>query len=117
MNETLKQTVGGLRTNTDAFEVHGREIYWQRRKKQNKALFSTVPLEKILGLAFTVRGTNTIRRIVSKYCSSKSPWLCVIIQHCQLRLSCLPAGVPQEGAVADRSCFDKIAGGRQFGSR
>ena len=65
----LKQNVEALRTKTDVFEVHGREIYWQRRRKQNKALFSTVPLEKILGPAFTVRGTNTIKRIVVKYCN------------------------------------------------
>jgi uncharacterized protein (DUF1697 family) len=71
LNEKLKQHVNALRTNTDAFEVHGREIYWLRRKKQNGALFSTVPLEKILGPAFTVRGANTIEKIVSKYCASK----------------------------------------------
>jgi uncharacterized protein (DUF1697 family) len=71
LNEKLKQSVNALGTNTDAFEVHGREIYWRRRRKQNGALFSTVPLEKILGPAFTVRGANTIKKIVSKYCSSK----------------------------------------------
>ena len=71
LNENLKQNVNALVTNTDAFEVHGREIYWRRRRKQNGALFSTVPLEKILDPAFTVRGANTIRRIVAKYCSSK----------------------------------------------
>ena len=70
LNEKLKQDVNALGTNTDAFEVHGREIYWWRRRKQNGALFSTVSLEKILGPAFTVRGANTIKRIVSKYCSS-----------------------------------------------
>ena len=56
LNEKLKHNVNALRTNTDTFEVHGREIYWWRRRKQNGALFSTVPLEKILGPAFTVRG-------------------------------------------------------------
>jgi uncharacterized protein (DUF1697 family) len=71
LNEKLKQDVNALGTNTDAFEVHGREIYWRRRRKQNGALFSTVPLEKIIGPAFTVRGANTIEKIVSKYCSSK----------------------------------------------
>jgi hypothetical protein len=60
LNEELKQRVNALQTNTDAFEVHGREIYWRRRRKHNGALFSTVPREKILGPAFTVRGTNTI---------------------------------------------------------
>ena len=67
MNEKLKQNVDALLTKTDTFEVHGQEIYWQRRRKQKKA-FSTVPLEKILGPAFTVRGANTINKIVSKYC-------------------------------------------------
>jgi uncharacterized protein (DUF1697 family) len=71
LNEKLKQNVNALQTNTDAFEFHEREIYWRRRRKQNGALFSTVPLEKILGPAFTVRGTNTIEKIVSKYCSSR----------------------------------------------
>ena len=71
LNEKLKQNVNALGTNTDAFKVHGREIYWRRRRKQNGALFSTVPLEKIIGPAFTVRGANTIEKIVSKYCSSK----------------------------------------------
>ena len=71
MNDKLKQKVNAVGTDTDAFDVHGREIYWRRRRKQNGTLFSTVPLEKILGTAFTVRGTHTIKRIVSKYCSSK----------------------------------------------
>jgi len=68
LTPTLKRNVKALRTNTDAFEVRGREIYWLRRTK-NGALFSTVPLEKILGRAFTVRGANTIKRIASKWCS------------------------------------------------
>ena len=68
LTPTLKRNVKALRTNTDAFEVRGREIYWLRRAK-NGALFSTVPLEKILGPAFTVRGADTIKRITSKWCS------------------------------------------------
>ena len=66
LNTKLKQNVKALRTKTDEFEVHGREVYWRQRRKQNGALFSTVPLEKILGPAFTVRGANTIKRIVSE---------------------------------------------------
>jgi uncharacterized protein (DUF1697 family) len=68
LTPTLKRNMKALRTNTDAFEVRGREIYWVRRTK-NGALFSTVPLEKILGRAFTVRGADTIKRIASKWCS------------------------------------------------
>ena len=71
LNNKLKRGMYALRTKTDEFEVHGREVYWRRRRKQNGALFSTVPLEKILGPAFTVRGANTIKRIVSKCRPSK----------------------------------------------
>jgi uncharacterized protein (DUF1697 family) len=71
LTATLRRDVKALRTNTDVFEVRGREIYWLRRRKQNGPPFSTVPLEKILGRAFTVRGADTIKRIVSKWCSSE----------------------------------------------
>jgi len=71
LTTNLRRDVKALRTNTDVFEVRGREIYWLRRRKQNTALFSTVPLEKILGRTFTVRGADTIKRIVSKWCSSE----------------------------------------------
>ena len=71
LNQKIKQNVEALRTNTDVFEVRGREIYWLRRRKQNRALFSTVPLEKVLGSAFTVRGANTIKRIASKWSSAE----------------------------------------------
>src|SRR5262249_7147261 len=70
LTETMQQNVEALCTKTDLFNVNGQEIYWQRRRNQKKA-FSTVPLEKILGPAFTVRGANTIQRIVLKYCSSR----------------------------------------------
>ena len=69
LTPTLKRNVKALRTSTDAFEVRGREIYWVRRRRHSGALFSTVPLEKILGPAFTVRGADTIKRITSKWCS------------------------------------------------
>lgn len=68
----VRNQVIELRTKTDAFEVHGREIYWLRRRKQNGATFATVPLEKTLGRAFTIRAANTIREIASKYCLSKT---------------------------------------------
>ena len=71
LSEKVKQKVNALGTSTDAFDELGQEIYWRRRRKQNEASFASVPLEKILGQAFTVRGANTIKRIVSKYCSSK----------------------------------------------
>jgi len=73
LNRKAKQNVEGLRTSTNAFEVHGKEIYWLRCRKRNGGLFSTVPLEKILDRAFTVRGADTIKKIASKYCPPRFP--------------------------------------------
>jgi len=56
-----------LTTETDGFIVHGREIYWWRRKKPGTALFSTVPLAKALSKPFTIRSTSTIRKLVTKW--------------------------------------------------
>jgi len=56
-----------LTTETDRFHVHGREVYWWRRKKPGTSLFSTVPLAKVLSEPFTIRSTNTIRRLVAKW--------------------------------------------------
>ena len=69
LNQKLKQSVKALQTDTDAFEVRGQEIYWLRRRKQKGGAFSTVPLERVLGRAFTVRAANTIKEITAKYCS------------------------------------------------
>jgi uncharacterized protein (DUF1697 family) len=72
LDQRSKQRVRELRTNTDAFQVHGREIYWLRRRRQSGSPFSTVPLEKALSRPFTIRGANTIKKMASKYCSSKT---------------------------------------------
>jgi uncharacterized protein (DUF1697 family) len=56
-----------LGTETDAFMVRGREIFWWRRKKPGTSLFSTVPLAKVLRAPFTIRSTNTIRKLVTRW--------------------------------------------------
>jgi len=56
-----------LATENDRFRVHRREVYWWRRKKPGTSLFSTVPSAKVLSEPFTIRSTNTIRRLVAKW--------------------------------------------------
>jgi uncharacterized protein (DUF1697 family) len=56
-----------LRTHTDEFRIHGREIYWLRRRKPGTPLFSTVPLEKTLGEEFTIRSSSTITHLVARF--------------------------------------------------
>jgi uncharacterized protein (DUF1697 family) len=72
LDEKVTQKVLALSTDTDEFHVHGREIYWLRRKKQGESSFSTPPLEKTLGRPFTIRGANTVKKMAVKYASTKS---------------------------------------------
>lgn len=67
LDERSKAKLAALATENDGFRVRGREIYWWRRKKPATSLFSTVPLAKALRAPFTIRSTNTIRRIVAKW--------------------------------------------------
>ncbi len=68
LDKKLSQDVMRLKTATDDFRVHHREIYWLRRKRKEDD-FSTVALEKIIRRPFTVRSSNTVERIAAKYFS------------------------------------------------
>lgn len=68
LDEKLTKKVKALRTDTNEFRVRGRETYWLRRRRQ-PAPFSTVPLERVLGRAFTVRSSDTVKKIANKYYS------------------------------------------------
>lgn len=72
LDKKITQKVRALRTETDEFRVHGREIYWLRRPKQGRSTFSTVPLEKTLGGPFTIRAAKTVKKMALKYSSTKS---------------------------------------------
>jgi uncharacterized protein (DUF1697 family) len=58
-----------LRSDIDDFHVHQREVYWLCLKKQSESTFSNAVLERTLGRPSTLRGVNTIRKIVEKYAS------------------------------------------------
>jgi len=67
LDERSKAKLLALRTGTDGFHVRRREIYWWRHKKPGTLLYSTVPLEKLLPVSFTIRSTNTIRKLAAKW--------------------------------------------------
>jgi uncharacterized protein (DUF1697 family) len=67
-----QKKVRALQTETDEFRIHGREIYWLRRRKPGRSTFSTVPLEKTLGRPFTIRAAKTVKKMTLKYSSTKS---------------------------------------------
>jgi len=67
LDETSKAKLKTLGTETDGFRVHGREVYWWRRKRPGTSLYSTVPLTRTLSQPFTIRSTTTMRRLVAKW--------------------------------------------------
>lgn len=72
LDDETRQKLNALNTDTDEFRVHGREVYWLRRKKQGSFVYSTVPLEKTLDQPFTIRSAGTVKKIVAKFASSRS---------------------------------------------
>ncbi len=63
LDKKLKQKLMELNTDTNDFHIHGREVYWLRRKQHGKSTYSTVPFEKVLGKRFTIRSGKTIQRM------------------------------------------------------
>lgn len=66
LGQKLRQKVMALKTDKNEFRVHGREVYWLRRKERGKSTFSTIPFEKALGKRFTIRSAKTIKRMALK---------------------------------------------------
>jgi len=69
--EKSRQSVMELNTNTNRFMVHGREIYWLRRKEPGKSTFSTIPIDKALSKHFTIRSEKTIQKMAVKIAGTK----------------------------------------------
>ena len=56
-----------LRTPTDDFAVHGREMYWLARIKMSETTITGPRLAKALGMPMTGRNLNTVRKLAEKY--------------------------------------------------
>jgi uncharacterized protein (DUF1697 family) len=56
-----------LKTDIDDFHVHDREIYWLCKAKQSESKFSNTLMERKLKTSATLRGVNTIARLVAKF--------------------------------------------------
>jgi len=67
LSDSLRCKLMALNTDANGFSVRGREIYWLRRKKHGGVGFFNVPLEKTLGVPFTIRGGKTIKKMALTY--------------------------------------------------
>jgi uncharacterized protein (DUF1697 family) len=57
----------GLRTPHDELVARGREIHWLTTAAPGEATITNAVLEKALKVRTTVRGVNTVERLVKKY--------------------------------------------------
>ncbi len=62
----VRRAVESLSNDTDAFRLHGRELYWLRRDASSDPKVA-VALGKALSMPITVRNLNTVRRLAEKY--------------------------------------------------
>ncbi len=67
LDDMAIQKLMGLTSAIDRFMQHAREIYWLCEKKQSESTFSNAVLEKTLGVKSTLRGANTIHKMVGRY--------------------------------------------------
>lgn len=69
-NESRRRLLA-LRTETDDLESRGREVYWLLRKKLSESTMSNTAFGKALGMPATVRGANTVKKMMLKYTNQK----------------------------------------------
>jgi uncharacterized protein (DUF1697 family) len=62
-----RKSLMALKTEIDDFHVHGREVYWLCKKKQNESTFSNVRFERIVKTGATFRGVKTVAKLAAKY--------------------------------------------------
>lgn len=70
LDDSSLRKVEALSTDIDSFHVNRRELYWLCLKKQSESTFSNQVLEKATGTPSTLRGFNTIKKLVEKYSPS-----------------------------------------------
>jgi uncharacterized protein (DUF1697 family) len=56
-----------LRTRVDEFHSNGREFYWLCRAKMSDSKITGNLLQKALGMSTTLRNSNTVQRLATKY--------------------------------------------------
>lgn len=67
LDDKAARAVMALKTRTDSFHVHGREIYWLSQTKQSESTISNAVFEVTVGRPSTLRGITTIRQLAQKY--------------------------------------------------
>jgi len=67
LDENQSRAIMALKTKTDDFHVHGREVYWLSQTKLSESVISNAVFEITVGRPSALRGINTIRQLAQKY--------------------------------------------------
>lgn len=90
-------------SDTDAFEVRSREVYWLAQQRISESSFSGARLEKALGLPATMRNVTTVRKLAAKYLPVPGRG----VHDRGSRSRHVPAARPEPPAVRRRSPIDR----------
>lgn len=66
-DRSVAERLLGAQSERDDFRLDARELYWRCRGPSSESTFSGAKLEKMLGMATTLRNANTVRRLGAKY--------------------------------------------------
>ncbi len=67
LDEGAARAILALKTRTDSFHVHGREVYWLSQTKASESVISNAVFEITVGRPSAMRGINTIRQLAQRY--------------------------------------------------
>ncbi len=62
-----RQKLHSFSTEVEELHVFEREVYWLHRRNVGESALSGALIEKMLGMRATLRNSNTVKRIASKY--------------------------------------------------
>ncbi len=62
-----RRKLSAMKSETDAFEVRGREVYWLCRKRMMGSVYSGALLEKTLGMPVTFRNLTTVAKLAARH--------------------------------------------------
>jgi uncharacterized protein (DUF1697 family) len=63
-----RESVRAMSNPVDELRVHGRELYWLRRRAVGDSMLDDKALGRVLAMPGTNRNMTTVRRMVERYC-------------------------------------------------
>lgn len=66
--EAAREAIRAMSNPVDELRVHGRELYWLRRRAVGESQLDEKAMGRVLGMPGTNRNTTTVRKMVERFC-------------------------------------------------